>query len=816
MKRKIVLVFLLLGTSRPGCAALYRFGHNESTEIEAASSQQEPMASVSFADKHFVRPDEPIELTLSRALKPEERLGVFIGTTDVTSLFTQDKLHLRYNAKLRPLPVGESTVTAYLVSSENEWKEIARFGLRVEKDKAFRSQDSVRPESGFAPEERDVYSSSKIPAPSSVRSEMFFGDGINNRGRDCAPLELRGLNCLAHYKYFVPTGLVAWSNSFSDDQQPSGSPQSSTAAPQSVTSNGGQAAKSNNHKMKFTPSLTLTMPSQPAQSTFPGPQPERATFIELNLQASLKNEATYGIFSTQSTFDFAGSSFEKEALRFGTLGNSAPKVDLSSYLVHLQTGKVKYDVGHFTYGTQRQLINGFSSRGIQITVPFLKRFDFSAAAMNGTQLVGYDNFFGLSKRKHQMLSGTLGIEVLPKRPGGLRVEVGVLSAYFQPISGVNRGVVTDLQRSRGIALRLIASDKGGRFHFEGGFTRSFFASPSDQSLIQGVNVVALPNLTRNAHYLETSYEILKNHSLTKTKKANLNVAFKEENIAPLFRTLGASTQADKIQYEVSVNGSINEITAQFGHANFHDNLRRIPSILRSLTGNTHLGLAAPASALLNRTKNSAWLPRLGYSFDRVHQFGAAIPVNGGFELDPSTVPNLLGTNQTFTADWQVKKFTWGYNVNRSFQDNQQKGREHADQGVLVHTGRIGIAATTKLNFNLDLSRESSANKETGRIDRTYRLGPGVTWQLTKHMGLTANLGNTIAGDAAKTSHSRNTEFDASWTYRFEHGKEGLKKFSGQFFIRYANHYSHAFERLLVSDTMRKNQTLTANLGITFF
>src|SRR5262249_44340870 len=159
-------------------------------------------------------------------------------------------------------------------------------------------------------------------------------------------------------------------------------------------------------------------------------------------------------------------SFQQAALRFGTLGNSAPQVDLSSYLIHFQTGKVKYDVGHFSYGTERQLINGFSSRGLQITVPFLKRFDFSAAAMNGTQLVGYDNFFGLGKSKHQMQSATLGIEFFPKRAGALRVEIGVLNAYFQPISGVNRGVITDLQRSRGIALRLLASDKAGRFHLD--------------------------------------------------------------------------------------------------------------------------------------------------------------------------------------------------------------------------------------------------------------------------------------------------------------------------------------------------------------
>ena len=136
--------------------------------------------------------------------------------------------------------------------------------------------------------------------------------------------------------------------------------------------------------------------------------------------------------------------------------------------------------------------------------------------------------------------------------------------------------------------------------------------------------------------------------------------------------------------------------------------------------------------------------------------------------------------------------------------------------MLVNTGRVGFAATSKLNVNIDLSAESSANNESRRVDRAYRLGPGVTWQLTRQMGLTANLANTIAGDAANTSHSRNTEFDASWTYRFQRGREGLRKVAGQFFIRYANHYSHALDRLLIADSLRKNQTLTANLGITFF
>lgn len=739
----------------------------------AGAAPQEPLRiTANFSAQQPVAPNARLELETSRPLLASEgRLAVLIGTTDVTGLFTQEKLRLLYNAKLWPLPAGESVVTVYLVSKEDDWKEIARFGLRVSKERTKKQADGL-----------------------DETSEASIEPNSNN--------EVKATFLKARFS------LPSFESTLVNNEEPAKTDQ---------TQSQPAANPSANHKgkMKFTPSLTLTVNSQPAQSTLPGPQPERATFTELNLQASIKNDSSLGIFSTQSSFDFAGSSFEKESLRFGTLGKDAPKVDLSSYLIHFQTGKIKYEVGHFSYGSQRQLINGFSSRGLQITVPFLKRFDFSTAAMNGTQLVGYDNFFGLSKRRHQMLSGTLGVEFIRSRPGGLRVEVGVLSAYFQPISGVNRGVVTDLQRSRGIALRLTASDKGGRFHFEGGFTRSFFASPSDNSLNQGTKVVALPDLTRNAHYLEMSYEILKNHSLTKAKKANLSVAFREENVAPLFRSLGASTQADKIQYEVSVNGSIDEITAQFSHSNFHDNLRNIPSILRTLNGSTHISLAAPASALLNRTKSSPWLPRLGYSFDRNHSFGAAVPVNGGFEVDLSSIPNQFGTNQTFSADWQIKKFTIGYALNESFQDNQQKGRERADQGVLVNAGRIGIAATSKLNLNLDLSAESSANKETGRVDRNYRAGPGISWTFTKQLSMSANLSNVIAGDRAQTNHSRNTDLDASLTYRFERGA-GLKKVSGQCFLRYANHYSFARDNVLVTNSLRKNQTLTLNIGFTFF
>src|SRR5262249_23781133 len=93
---------------------------------------QDLLITANFAEKQNVRPDERIELTLSRQLRSaERRIAVFIGVTDVSSLFVQDQLRFRYNAKLWPLPPGESPLTVYLVTQDDDWKEIARFTLRV-------------------------------------------------------------------------------------------------------------------------------------------------------------------------------------------------------------------------------------------------------------------------------------------------------------------------------------------------------------------------------------------------------------------------------------------------------------------------------------------------------------------------------------------------------------------------------------------------------------------------------------------------------------------------------------------------------------
>jgi hypothetical protein len=736
--------------------------------------------TASFTDKQ-VTADEPIELRLSQPLtRSQGTLAVIIGQSDLTGLFTVAERSLRYNPRLVALPFGNSELTVYLVSPKNEWKELARFSLRVGKE----------------------------------RIEAAPQDKSDKKDVQTPPAEVE------------PEQQIATSSSGQTEQLASSSRGNSASTPenkaQEAAPGSRQSAASRNkrgfEKLDFVPSLTLTIKSQAAEAAFPlSARSQRPTFTDLNLQATSRGEMARGLFNMQTQFDVAGSSFQKEALRFGQLGDRAPNVDLASYLTQLQLGKAKYVLGHSSYGSNRQLINGFSSRGMTLTIPFASRFDLALAAMNGTAPVGYDNFFGLANRRHQLLSGTFGVEVFPKRPSGLRFEAAMLDGWVQPVSSFNQGSVNDADRSQGWAVRVLAVDPGQRFRLDGGFTRSRFESPNDPLLSQGNAVVSLAPPPRNARYFDASYNFLKDLAVRNQRKANFTFTWRHEMVEPLFRSLGASTQADKAQNQFELGGNIGEVNVQFAYLRFNDNLFDVPSILKSLTRAENLNVGAPLSTLLGKaSRPPSWLPRISYSLNRTHQYAAFIPTGGGFEQDPSAIPNLVGTNQSATAEWQFQKWRVGYRFNHSLQDNQQTLRELADLSNLANGFLIGVTVTKSLDLNLDLSRESAHNRETGKTDHTLRLAPAINWRMTNTSALAANLSTSLAGNSFGDSDGRNIEFDLQWSYRFAFGKDRFKKVQSQFFIRYANRYALARDRIFIVNNLNKLQTLNLGLSFTFF
>ncbi|HXG66218.1 MAG TPA: hypothetical protein VNO70_14040 [Blastocatellia bacterium] len=746
----------------------------------AQAAPQELTVTADFSGK-TVAPEARLELRLSRPLlsPSESRIGMVIGQTDVSGLLTLVETSLSYNPAIVPLPLGESEVMVYVISSDGQWREVGRFLLRVGNEKeAGQKQDAPAPEKSVAEPEKEAEEAAKNQAEEKPAEDV-----------ETAPQEQA-----------------------EDSSQGEASAEGEQAqAEQPVKKRFGFA------KLDFVPSITIGVKSQPAQSTFPAANtPARATFTDATMQASFKSEMERGPFKSQSQFDLVGTSFRQEALRFGELGDEAPNVDLANYLMQFDTGAFKYLLGSVSYGTSRHLINNFSSRGMTLTIPLKTRGDFSLAAVNGTNIVGFGNFFGLNKLKHQLLSGTLGLELLPKRPGGLRLETSALSGYLLPVSSVNQADVNDAERSRGIGLRLVATDPAQRLRLDAGFARSAFFNPQDALLDQGADVVPVRQVTRSARYVDAGYDLLKDFALSENHKLNLTLNYKHEKVDPLYRSLGASTQADKIQSDFQALAAIGEVTAQFTHIRFNDNLANIASILKSLTRQNTVTLGVPLTSFIgDPSKPSPLIPRLSYTYNNTHQFGAITPVNGGFE-DPSAVPDQVSAVHDFSSDWQGEKWRLGYKFNRSFQDNRQPGRERADLRNLVNGITYGMTPIPALELNFEVNFDSARNFEQNRTDRTLRFAGGLNWKMSAKATLTMNASNTLLTDVADTTRNRNIEFDTQWLYNFGLERGRFRKFTGQFFIRYANRYARNRDFIQNINDLQKVQTLNTGLSITFF
>jgi hypothetical protein len=787
--------------------------------VVAGTGQQALSVTPSFAEGQSVSSTESIELRFNRSLeKSEGRLAVLIGPLDLTSLFNQAGGKLTYNAKVLALPLGESELTVYLISSAGEWKEIARFPIKISNEKPSNqdnqeqtpkidSQKSQEQKSQ-APEKTPEQEAKKDPE---TKPEEAVASARPNEG--ATPDKPNAEEAKAGEKPQSTDQPVSADKTEKSDaaaQPPAdGSAQEQSKPP---------VKRFGFEKLDFIPSITLTIKSQPAQSNFPAAnRPERPTFTDANITSSFKTELARGRFSSQTQFDFAGSSFQKEALRFGELGNEALNVDLASYLTQYQIGKAKYLIGHTSYGASRHLINSFSTRGMTLAVPLSPQFDVSLAAMNGSSVVGFNNFFGLANRRHQVIAGTLGVEFMPKRPGGFRLETAVMEGWLLPVSGFNQGVVNDAERSKGFGFRVVASDPSQRFRFEGGFTRSEFVNPSDAALNQGQSVVELKPIWKNAQFIDAAYDIFKGFSITKEKKLNLTATFKHERVDPLYKSLGASTQADKITNEFLLNGSIGEITAQYAQQRFNDNLADVPSILKSNTHMNTLSVAVPLATLFaNPAQPSALLPKLSYTFNRTNQFGAAVPVNGGFEIDPATVPDQISTNQGITADWQFKKWRLAYRTNHSFQNNRQKGNETADLSNLINGITVGITPSPVVDLAFDFNAESAFDKRQSTTNRNFTVAPNVTWRLNKKMNLVSNVSFNVAGDVANIRNDRNINFDVQYSYQFAMEKDRWRKVGGQFSIKYTNTFARSQNIFAGVNDLRKNQTLFAQVSFTFF
>lgn len=732
----------------------------------ALDGVEELIVTASFSGQDSVAKDEPIELRWNRQLlKTEGRIAVIIGTTDVTSLFTYFEQGTKYRPPVLPLAAGKSELIVYLVSQEDEWKEVGRFALNVREEIQTTVSDA----------------NSLQPQAASVTKRRFGFD-----------------------------------------------------------------------KLEVTPALNLGVKSQVFETHFPeANRPERPTFVDVTISGAWKSEMTRGRMSMQQQFDIVGSSAQNEALRFDKLGTEAPRVDLSGYLMQFDAGKIKFSAGHSTFGSHRQLINNFASRGLTATIPLGSRIDFNLIAMNSTSIVGWENFFGLVNRQHRLFGGVAGIELL-KRPGGLRIEGGFIDAWFQAArQNFNQSNVNDAERSRGASARVLFKDNSERIRFDAGITRSIFVNPPDPLLVQGIDngdgrdIVPSRQVRRNARYLDASLDLFRDFSFgpakslsantgdasqkvssvensvppLEPKKFSLTLNLRHERVAPLFKSIAATTQADLFQNQMEMVGRFGEMNFSAGFTRSNDNLGGIQTILRTNTERSVFAFNTPSQGLLSSKLSrvpNPFMPRIGFTREYVRARADFIPIGGGFD-QPGSIPDLATTRQTVTAEWQFKEMRIAYALDDSLQDNRAPGRERADFRNTAHNASFGWRPRPTFEINLDLSSESGINREQNQKNRTLRLAFQTNWQATSRQNITSNFSSINGSDIPLANSNRNIELNVQWNYRLTNESESrFRKRQTSLFVRYSNRFARTRSSLEDIRNLTRLQTFNTGLNFIFF
>lgn len=546
--------------------------------------------------------------------------------------------------------------------------------------------------------------------------------------------------------------------------------------------------------------------------------PARETFQDVTAQLGWRTEHVRGDFAIRTNVNVTGVSFRNEALRFGTLAEKAPKLDLAAYGLELQKGWAKLALGQVSLGTQKHLMNAFASRGLALTLSPGKVVSLSVGGMNGSSIVGWDNLLGLSTAEHQMWTATLGFELLPSRPGGFRLELSGLDGSVQPIAGFTQGAVQSAEKSQGGAARLLVSDTAQRLRLEAGFARSRFRAAEDPQLEEGLPVRKIPDKTRNAWFADFAVTPFPTITISEKTQGTLSVLLRHERIDPQYRSVAAFTQADRLQNGFDVNGALGPLSLNAAFLWSEDNLDEVPSILKTKTSRAagNLGVALP-TLFGSAERQATWLPVLTLNAEETHQYGASVPVNA--DALETFIPDQVGSVAGAQLAWQAGIVQLGYRYGWSFQDNRQRGRETADLRNRTHAVNAGVSPFGTVGLRVELALERADNLETGRTDEVRRLGGSLTWQVFKDTNLSVNASTTLGHDAARTTENDSKELAAELSQAFRFGKllplsvEGVR---GRAFLRYASRLSSSFDTTFGTDSATSGWQWNTGVSLSLF
>ncbi|MGI0492566.1 hypothetical protein ACN4EG_12330 [Alkalinema pantanalense CENA528] len=750
-----------------------------------------PTATPTVPTRQTVKPTETLRIPLNPfpTLEAGQSLAVLVGITDVTSQVKLIDRDLVYQPDAIPLPLGDVEVVVYLVKSPIDWQILTQLSLTVTEDSAIAQGSSEK---------------TPISQPS-LDSKLAQAETIPNEPSAEKPVE-QSTEKPTEQPTEKPTENPTESSTEKPAEQPTEKP-----AEQPI-----EAAPFNQAAFLLQPTVNLNLKSQFLERRTPDAGvPDRPTFTDLTFQGGFSTTFTAGTFISKSNFAFVGSTFQNEALRFGELGENAPPVDLSEYLLDTTWGPVQALLGHTCHGNHPFLLNNACSRGLVIKTQLTDRLSLDLSSLRSESIVGFDNFFGLENSDNNTNAITLGYQILKSEAGGgVRFEATFMDGSKLAEGNFNEGQVVDAEKSRGFGLRLTGNDNSNRFKFDLGYALSTFTNPSepDPELTDGLNVVEVEPVTKDAYYLEASYELLKEVPIGGDRTFSLSLSGRHERINPLYKSLGAAIGADQMQTQLALNGSLAGATFQIQHTESEDNLANIPTILKTKNRATSFNLTVPLQTVLKTT--NVFLPTLTYSYQLNRQFGANVPIPELSEFDASEIPNQVTTSHQLGASWTIDSLSLSFQHSNTLQDNRQLGRETSDFLNISNQINASWQASPTLQISLGLNLTSAKNFETNVTQFTTSPTLGITWEFVRDLTWTFNFNRTDNTDSIDQNLNRSDSLESILTWKFK-VLAAQRELPGTFFIRYSLQSTRNQDRVFNLNTDATIHVVNAGLSLSF-
>ena len=546
-------------------------------------------------------------------------------------------------------------------------------------------------------------------------------------------------------------------------------------------------------------------------------KPDRLTFQDTSLQAGLTTRHTRGDLEIATSVNISGFSNREQALRFGERGGKAPKYDLNDYLVEVQKGDSNFQVGHVSYGNNPLLISGVSNRGMVASHKINSYLDASFTSMNATSIVGYENLLGLENvNDHNITAGTIGIDFLKDRPGGLRAEVTYMTAAKQNETNFNAGEIVDAEKSNGYGVSLIGSNESGSLRGNVYYAESEYVNPADSIVDPDGDVLAVGEETDTAYSLGIAYDLFQNYQIGEDNFFTLTFGYNRDQADPLYQSIGAFVGADTITDLYSVSANFNSISAQYSYSYVQDNLDDIATLLRTETRSNNFSLNLPFNSMFQDIAFVKYLlPSASYSFNTVFQKAGNNPINSGFN-GTSHLPRQHNRSHNLNLSWSGSIWSFGYNFSNSSQNNQQEGRTNDDFKNFGHDFSFSISPIDTLNLNLSYSKAKNKDVAASNTGFTDTYSSNLDWRFLENWSFNANFTHTVQDDDLGLTESINNNGQAQVNWNFEIPSGGGTSLPATLFTRYSFQESESEDTSFSFATSARTWSVNTGLSIGFF